>query len=652
MKMMNIKNMYYPDNFLKIIFGGNMKILLVFTLFFILTVSKGNSQTDNLTLSQKEALQEITEVTDIIVSEQLVTVVCSTVPKFSKFYLDSPPRVVVDIKGILKFEKEEVLVTSSYIKRVRVKQFKTEPEKVVRVVLDLIKKYPYKVETKNHNILVSVIPPVMKVVKQESPSQQKFKQEIPSEEEVSSQVIEETSSVQPSVSQQEKILQPQQKTKALTQKKNSTKKEEILEKKPSLPKVMVTLECVDADITDVLQMLAIKADVNIIYGPDVTGKITISLRNVPFDKAFENILRISKLAYIQVAENVIRVGTPQTLEQERAMQVVYTKIFPLNYAVADDVKMYLEQIRQAEGRTKGMIAVDKRTNSLIVTESEEGLKYIEEWIKKLDTKPYQVSIEAQVIDISIDDLSELGVQWGVRSVETQPGSGVNYTLEQVGGAGVTVSEVNATAREVQSSMLVAPTGAPIESAVFLFGKFTDALAISGRLAMLITQGKAKVLSNPRVTTMNNKTAVIIAGEKIPYKSAVTQTTTGAGTGVGQTVQETWEYINAGIQLTVTPTVSPDGWITLNVKPQVDIPQISAPGVPPTVKSRQTEVTVMVKNNEPLIIGGLISDSDIDAIKKIPLLGDLPILGYLFKYKTSTKRRTELIILITPRIIEN
>ncbi|MCX7910678.1 MAG: type II and III secretion system protein, partial [Endomicrobia bacterium] len=208
------------------------------------------------------------------------------------------------------------------------------------------------------------------------------------------------------------------------------------------------------------------------------------------------------------------------------------------------------------------------------------------------------------------------------------------------------------AREVQSAMAVAPTGVPIESAVFLFGKFTDALAVSGRLAMLITQGKAKVLSNPRVTTMNNKTAVIIAGEKIPYKSAVTHTTTGGGTGVGQTVQETWEYINAGIQLTVTPTVSPDGWVTLNVRPQVDIPQISAPGVPPTVKSRQTEVTVMVKNNEPLIIGGLISDSDIDAIKKIPLLGDLPILGYLFKYKTSTKRRTELIILITPRVIEN
>lgn len=629
--------------------------ILLFFLFITINLSQLNTTEQNIVdLSQESSQLKEIEVVDIIPSEQSVIIVCTDKAEFSKFYLDSPPRVVVDIKNsLLKFGKEEIIVDSKYIKKVRTRQFKTEPQKVVRVVLDLVKKLPYKVEVdNNNNILVSVISPTMKVVNQKNNEIEKTQQESQSQSDIESKVDGEAiEQVFTSTQTQHKNFS-QDKPKTLPDKKKASTKEDLTEKKWVLPKTLVTLECVDADITDVLQMLAVKANINIIYGPDVSGKITISLKNVPFDKAFENILRISKLVYVQVAENILRVGTPQTIEQERTLQVVYTKIFPLNYAVADDVKAHLDQIRQAEGRTKGMITVDKRTNSLIVTESEEGLRYIEEWIKKLDTKPYQVSIEAQVIDISIDDLAELGVQWGLRSVETQPGSGVNYRLEQVGGAGVTVSEVNAVAREIQSAMAVAPTGVPIESAVFLFGKFTDALAVSGRLAMLITQGKAKVLSNPRVTTMNNKTAVIIAGEKIPYKSAVTHTTTGGGTGVGQTVQETWEYINAGIQLTVTPTVSPDGWVTLNVRPQVDIPQISAPGVPPTVKSRQTEVTVMVKNNEPLIIGGLISDSDIDAIKKIPLLGDLPILGYLFKYKTSTKRRTELIILITPRVIEN
>ncbi len=578
--------------------------------------------------SQQETEQQnnFNEIIDIVIYQDSVTVVSNQQPLYEKFYLDSPPRIVVDFKNsVLKLDKEVIPSESKYIKQVRVRQFKTEPEKVVRVVVDLYKKQGYEVKSLDNNVIINLLLPKLQIQKQVGTPEEK----------------------KPEDTKQIEQPKPQTPTQKQTAKSENEEKEKTL-----LPKTPITLECVDADIQDVLQMLAVKSGVNIIYGPDVTGKITISLKKVPFDKAFENILRISKLVYIPVSENVLRVGTPEVIEKERTLQVMYTKIFPLNYAVADDVKTHLEQILKAEGRTKGVISVDKRTNSLIVTESEEGLKYIEEWIKKLDTKPYQVSIEAQVIDISIDDLNELGVQWGIRSIETQPGTNVSYTADGVSGGGVSVGAINATAKEVQSSMLVAPTGAPLESAVFLFGKFTDALAISGRLAMLVTQGKAKVLSNPRVTTMNNKTATIIAGEKIPYKSAVVQTTTGSGTGIGQTVQETWEYINAGIQLTVTPTVSPDGWITLTVKPQVDIPQIPAPGVPPTVKSRQTEVTVMVKNNEPLIIGGLISDSDIDAIKKLPILGDLPILGYLFKYKTTTKKRTELIILITPRIIEN
>ncbi|MCX7956474.1 MAG: AMIN domain-containing protein [Endomicrobia bacterium] len=613
--------------------------LIIFTFNFCIAQQK-DSVTSATNKQEVSVTENFNEVLDVSFSTQVVTINCSKEPKISKFFLDSPPRVVVDIKdSILKYNKEEVVVDNKFIKKIRLRQFKSQPDKVVRVVLDLSKKYSFNLTTADKNINIEILVPKMEVVKKVNPG------------DISSST------------QSKQIQEPEQKIEEPLQTSTSEKKQQITsagntaerkeneEKKITLPKTLVTLECVDTDITDVLQMLAVKSGINIVYGPDVEGKITISLKNVPFDKAFENILRISKLVYISVGENIVRVGTPQTIEQERTLQVVYTKIFPLNYAVADEVKAHLDQIRLAEGRTKGMITVDKRTNSLIVTESEEGLKYIEEWIKKLDTKPYQVSIEAQVIDISVDDLSDLGVQWGLRNVQSQQGSGVNYSLEQVGGAGVTVGQTNATARSVESMMAVAPTGVPIESAIFLFGRFTDALAVSGRLAMLVTQGKAKVLSNPRVTTVNNKTAIIIAGEKIPYKSATTVTTTGGGSGVGQTVQESWEYINAGIQLTVTPIVSPDGWVTLNVKPQVDIPQISGPGIPPTVKSRQTEVTVMVKNNEPLIIGGLISDSDIDAIKKVPLLGDLPILGYLFKYKSTTKKRTELIILITPRVIE-
>jgi len=539
------------------------------------------------------------ELRDIIGKDNFVEVIFSLKPDFEKFTLSNPPRIVVDVKNcVLKFDKEEVSVNNEYIKKIRIGQFKKEPQKVIRVVLDLVKRRNYEITTEENKIKILLS---TKKVEKESPS---------------------------------------------------TETAKFSEKNFSLPKTLVTLECVDADIPDVLQMLAVKSKVNIIYGPDVTGKVTISLKNVPFDKAFKNLLKITKLTYVPVSENIIRVVTPATLEAERSLDVVYTKIFPLNYATAAEVKTQIDQVRQAESRTKGMISVDQRTNSLIVTETEEGLAYIEGLIRKLDVKPYQVSIEAQIIDISADDLKNLGVEWGLGGFQVSEGQGVGFSFQQTAPGGVDVTnsgtgELNTG--EALTSIL--PTGVS-PFATFAFGRFTKDFGMTAQVAVaaLVSKGKAKILSNPRVTTLNNKTAVILAGERIPYKTSKTQTTTGAG-GIS-TVQETWEYITAGIQLTVTPTVSPEGWITLTVKPKVDIPQISAAGAPPTVKSRETEVTVMVKNNEPLIIGGLITDQDMETIRKVPLLGDLPILGYLFKYKGTSKQRTELVIMITPRIIEN
>lgn len=546
------------------------------------------------------------ELIDIIVEEKTIKIICSGEPKVEKFTLKNPPRIVIDIKNcILKFDKEEVDVGKENIKKIRVKQFKTDPEKIVRVVLDLVQQKDYQISFENKNVNIHLEQPV-----------------------------------------QESQLQAQEEK----QTKTSLKQES---KKFYLPKTLVSLECVDAEIPDVLQMLAIKSKLNIIYGPDVTGKVTISLKNVPFDKAFENLLKITKLTYVPVSENIIRVASPQTLEAERSLDVVYTKIFPLNYATARDIAAQIDQIRQAEKRSKGMIIPDLRTNSLIVTETEEGLQYIEELIKKLDVKPYQVSIEAQVIDISLNDLSDLGVQWGAWGMEIQEGDNARFTTSKdVLGYTYTWQDIPGnTLQTGEAATSVFPTGVtPFLN--FMFGKITLNTGFSAQAAVaaLVSKGKAKVLSSPRVTTLNNKTAVILAGERIPYKTSRTETTTGAG-GIS-TTQETWEYMTAGIQLTVTPTVSPDGWITMDVKPKVDIPQISASGAPPTVKSRETQVTVMLKNNESLVIGGLITDQDVETIRKVPLLGDVPILGYLFKYKGKTKQRTELIILLTPRIIEN
>ncbi|MFN3550369.1 MAG: type IV pilus secretin PilQ [Endomicrobiia bacterium] len=579
------------------------------------------NQTSDIKPQEKPSLQQevikpqvaINELIDVVIEDNVVNLIFSFTPKLKKFFLDNPPRIVLDIEDcIFKLDKEEVVVEKENIKKVRARQFKTQPQKVTRVVLDLFQKQDYDVTLEKNKIKV--------FLKQSHQTTTQHPQQIKDEE------------------------------KEVSLKQQKLPKEN---KKFVLPKTLITLECVDADIPEVLQMLAIKSKLNIIYGPDVTGKVSISLKNVPFDKAFENLLKITGLTYVSVSENIIRVASPQTIEQERSLDVVYTKIFPLNYASARDVAIQIDQIRQAEKRTKGMIIPDLRTNSLIVTETEEGLNYIEELIKKLDVKPYQVSIEAQVIDISLNNLSDLGVQWGGWGMEIQEGNQARFTTEK-DVLGYTYKWEDIPGNSLQTGEAITsvfPTGVtPFLN--FMFGKISlrSGFSAQAAIAALVAKGKAKVLSSPRVTTLNNKTAVILAGERIPYKTSRTETTTGAG-GI-TTTQETWEYITAGIQLTVTPTVSPDGWITMDVKPKVDIPQISAIGAPPTVKSRETQVTVMLKNNESLVIGGLITDQDVETIRKVPLLGDLPILGYLFKYKGTTKQRTELIILLTPRIIEN
>ena len=614
--------------------------------------------------------------------------------KYNVFKIGNPPRLIIDLYDTVFSEhKKEISINSDILKRIRIAMFQEKPTKISRIVLDLEKNvvYEHKQIDNNINIILSkrdlknvgneikisttnIISETEKIVKESEkkvkPKKEKKelvkeekltipKKEEKKEKEVISKTeaslpIEKSKQVKVTEEQEKKISEKKVEKETYTQKektttssstKSSLKTQEKKEFGVVLPKTKTTLELQDADIRDVLQLISIRSGVNIIYGADVTGEVTISLRDVPIDQAFKTILSLKGLTYIPVAENVLRVITPTQLTTERSQAVTFTKIFPLNYANAEEVKAQLDSIRGIEGR-KGITNVDKRTNSIIITDTQEGLEFCEKFIKELDVKPMQVMIEAKIVDFSVDDLRELGVNWSHESLTTQPGTGklshdktypvgpveLQRTIDQSG-----VGRVEARGAE---SSLGVPTGG-----LFSFGWITDREVFNMKLGMLVTQGKAKILSNPKVATMNNKEAKIIAGEKFPYKSTTIE--------AGGRSQENWVYLDAGVQLTVTPTISPDKYITLKVKPVVSIPApATAQGVPPQVKTRETEVTIMVRDNDTLVIGGLITENDLAQIRKIPLLGDLPILGYLFKYKSNTKTTTELVVFITPKIIED
>ncbi|HCJ66436.1 MAG TPA: hypothetical protein DHV62_03695, partial [Elusimicrobia bacterium] len=395
-----------------------------------------------------------------------------------------------------------------------------------------------------------------------------------------------------------------------------------------LPKEAMNLHFQDADIREVFRLFALKSGINIIYGDEVKGTITIHLDNVPFDQALNTVLTLRGLTYQTVGTNILRILTPEMLTLERAKAITFTKIYPLNYAKADEVKTQLDAIRTAEGR-KGITNVDTRTNSLIITDTPEGLESAEKLIKELDKKPYQVMIEAKMVDVKLNDLDELGISWAYKEGDTAVAQQTVYPAG-VGTSGQQI--VQGENLEVSAKLTT-----PASGAIFSFGRVTDRLRLEAKLGALITEGKTKVLATPRVATLNNKEAKILIDDKIPYKT----TTVGTG-GVSQ---ENWQFLEAGVKLTVTPTVNEARQIILKVKPEVSVPTGGGGGVPPQVGTREAEVTVMVNNNETLVIGGLIRETDITNLEKIPFLGELPLLGTLFKYRSDSKSRSELLVFL-------
>jgi len=434
----------------------------------------------------------------------------------------------------------------------------------------------------------------------------------------------------------------------------AVKKEEPRVLKTTLPKTLVSFDFQDADIRDVLRVLSSQSGINIIYGSDVSGLVTITLKNVPFDQAFSTILTLNNLVSQDLGSNIIRVMTPQTLAQERTQAVTFTKIFPLNYAKAEDVKTQLDAIRAAEGR-RGIISVDSRTNTLIITDTQEGLDSAARIIQEVDKKPYQVLIEAKIVEVNLDKKLDLGINWSyaranVSGSETQY---VGKTQATVGGTSGLYYGMPSGASSVEET---GPTGggtgvnfpaSPVSGQLsgISFGLISDNVRLNAMLSMLASKGLTKLLSNPKVTTLNNQEARILVGERVPYVQQTTQLGTASG-GVSSEVQ----WLEVGIKLTVTPTINADRQITLKVFPQVSLlSRVTAAG--PVVGTREAQTTVMIKDNETVVIGGLIREEDIKSAAQVPLLGDIPIIGQLFKRKYDSKERSELLVFITPHIVD-
>ena len=395
----------------------------------------------------------------------------------------------------------------------------------------------------------------------------------------------------------------------------------------------VSLDFRDADVRNVLQVLALKSGINIVASPEVTGAVNIQLKDVPWQQALEVIL--STLGYVYERKgNIIFVTTVDNLKKHREdatllaqQEPVETKTFTLNFGKASEIIQSIEKMKTA----RGQMNFDERTNTIIVTDTRTSIELMEGVIKQLDATTPQVLIEAKVVETTLSNSENLGIDWTIKVTAQGAARPILWPFSTV-----------------TDNKLFAGTGAfpSTASTDFKFGtlNFNDLQAV---LQFLKTKSDTNILSSPHIMTLDNKAAQITVGSQYPIPT-YTYNEEQARLQVSG-----WEYKDIGIIFNVTPHVNKAGFVTLDIEPKItailDYVTVENTSLP-RLSNESTKTSVMIKDGETVVIGGLIKDQTTDTKKKVPFIGDIPILGLAFQKKETSVTKTDLLIFITPHVV--
>ncbi len=412
----------------------------------------------------------------------------------------------------------------------------------------------------------------------------------------------------------------------------------------------VTLDFKDADITNVLRILSYKSGINIVAGKDVTGPVTIRLSDVPWEKALDVILRTYGYTYEREG-NIIRVTTTENLEKEELV----TEVFSLNYADAKDVPTAIEEMLS----DRGSIKFDERANLIIVTDIPTNIYKIRQVVDKLDSRTQQVNIEAKIIETTLDKDDKLGISWTTQITASGSSRPTTFPFHRKskGGAYLPQGDPEGTGGTGAKSIGEFPfdPGTAFPMAVptsYSFGTL-DFTSFQAVLQVLKSKTNTKIISNPRITTLNNKEAKITVATTYNIPTYERNESTGAYEITG------YEEKELGIVLSVTPQINPEGYVVVQLDPEVsafttwDTFTTSGGTIKaPRYSVRKASTQVMVKDGETIVIGGLIKETTSDSVVKVPILGDIPFLSFFFKKKEKTIDTTDLLFFITVNIVRS
>jgi type IV pilus assembly protein PilQ len=413
----------------------------------------------------------------------------------------------------------------------------------------------------------------------------------------------------------------------------------------------VSFEFKDIDIQNLLRVIAEISKRNIVVADDVSGRVTIRLRNVPWDQALDLILRTKQLGKEEFG-NIIRIAPLKTLEEEARLRQERKKslqqqedllvsLIPVNYAVAADMASRVKDVLSE----RGSVTVDTRTNVLIVKDVRANTEKARSLVRSLDTQTPQVLIESRIVEANTTFSRQLGVQWGGQArAGTATGNPTGLIFPQ----NVAVTGGSPTAGGVQglpgtpnfAVNLPASVGEGVGGALgFTFGSAGGALQLNLRLSAAENEGTVKTISAPKVTTLDNNTARISQGVSIPFSQTSAQ-------GVNTT------FVEARLSLEVTPHITQDGSILMTINASNNQPDPASTGAngQPAIQRKEANTQVLVKDGDTTVIGGIYVRRGSTATARVPFLSSIPVLGLLFKNQTERDDRQELLIFITPRIL--
>lgn len=404
----------------------------------------------------------------------------------------------------------------------------------------------------------------------------------------------------------------------------------------------MTLDFQDIPVRTALQIIADFNSFNLIAGDTVSGSITLRLDGVPWDQALDIILKVKGLDK-RMQGNILMVDSSDVLaareakilqarQQVEELAPLYSEYVQINYAKAGDLAGLIKNDDTSILSVRGSVSVDERTNTLLLRDTAKSIEDIKRMVNILDVAVRQVVIEARMVTVKDNINEELGIRWGV----TTNGSDVDSSgsLEAIDSMNST-SQVPNIADRLNVNLPVASAAGTI---AFQVARLANGTILDLELSAMEKENKGEIIASPRITTANQREASIEQGVEIPYQQAASSGATAV------------QFKKAVLSLTVTPHITPDDKIILDLRITQDTVSDVTNGQAPAIDTQRISTQVLVNNGETIVLGGIYQQAIISSVSKIPVLGDIPYVGWMFRNTNNFNEKKELLIFVTPRIV--